>query len=936
MLAGLFFQSALSNFFRSNIKSKLVLSFLIFFTSFQFNTFSQCTGGVAAGALTPVPNAVFQTMAVSSNRYYTFVVPVGCLPTYEFSFCAADGGASAFDSQITILDNAGAYAGGYSDDVCGASARLTWVPTVAGTYRILINTYNCAATVNAATLAYRATVPANMTYTSSTSVDVVPAGTVEICAVGVPMTRLEVITGGGNCNLLTLSQVLVNITGTSPLSAVDRVHVYYTGTSATFSTTNEFVVGGLLPLASLTFNDTRTLALGTNYFWITFDFNNTGVVGNTIGAQLPAGNSITVVTPRTPTARPNCLRTFGICGPYPNTASLWLKGNAGTSTTTDGAAVSSWNSQAVAPVVSVAQATAALQPIYREGSGVGVLNRFNYNPSVFTDGTSNRLIQTGNINLGSSTTGFSVYQVVGQSAGVVSMEWYHTVNGNLKIKGDALMYVLDAGTVGPSGVNNTYNSGGLETVQGYLQTVRGTPTTIVGNGKFNGTTGPTYSNGWRVAVQNGICIGSNLDNGEFMNGGMGEFIVFPSVLSSALNLRVESYLAIKYGITLGSSAAPSDYTASDGTVIWTANAPYQNNIIGIGRDNAVASSLLLQKQSHYYSDEVRLYRGALATTNINNAATFAVDKSFVVVGANTGLMCATAASNAEVPAACGLYSRIEREWRATKTNMNESFNMDFSLAACAVPGSVAIADLRLLVDDDGNFGNGGTSCYSNATNPGLFTYTNPVIRVTGITAAMIPNNSTQFITIGSVNVLTPLPIELLNFDAQPNQKRTVDLTWATSTEINSDYFVAQKSKDIENWEDVCFVEAAGNSTTEFNYACEDNSPNLGTNYYRLKQVDKNGVFKYSETRVVRFDASQDIAIYPNPTNSIFSIQIKNIDSKEITFFNAMGQKVSIPQLASSKDLIQFETESLAEGIYYIQVTTGIESKTYKLIVLKNK
>lgn len=117
----------------------------------------QCSGGTNAGALAPAPAAAWQTQAVTTGNYYTFVVPVatGCsYPTYFFSFCAADGGSAGFDSQITLLDNTGAYAGAYSDDYCGLQSYVAWTPTAAGTYRVLVSTYYCGSG-NGATLAYR-------------------------------------------------------------------------------------------------------------------------------------------------------------------------------------------------------------------------------------------------------------------------------------------------------------------------------------------------------------------------------------------------------------------------------------------------------------------------------------------------------------------------------------------------------------------------------------------------------------------------------------------------------------------------------------------------------------------------------------------------------------------------------------------------------------
>ncbi len=135
--------------------------FLIFFFAFSISILqqnAQCTGGTNAGALAPAPGPAFQTSTVAAGNYYTFVVPAftACTTyTYTFSFCAAQGGSAAFDTQITILDNSGAYAGGYNDDNCGLQSNLTWIAPAAGTYRVLINNFSCASSGATGTLAYR-------------------------------------------------------------------------------------------------------------------------------------------------------------------------------------------------------------------------------------------------------------------------------------------------------------------------------------------------------------------------------------------------------------------------------------------------------------------------------------------------------------------------------------------------------------------------------------------------------------------------------------------------------------------------------------------------------------------------------------------------------------------------------------------------------------
>lgn len=119
---------------------------------------AQCTGGTNNGAITPVPNAAYQTMnCPAGDFYYTFVVPAGtCLPQYEFSFCSGQGGSASFDTQLTILNSTGGtVTAGYNDDGCIPQSILLWTPTVAGTYRLRVNQYSCVATTAAATLAYK-------------------------------------------------------------------------------------------------------------------------------------------------------------------------------------------------------------------------------------------------------------------------------------------------------------------------------------------------------------------------------------------------------------------------------------------------------------------------------------------------------------------------------------------------------------------------------------------------------------------------------------------------------------------------------------------------------------------------------------------------------------------------------------------------------------
>ena len=104
--------------------------------------------------------------------------------------------------------------------------------------------------------------------------------------------------------------------------------------------------------------------------------------------------------------------------------------------------------------------------------------------------------------------------------------------------------------------------------------------------RVNGTTSETFTEGHGSQSDNNLAIGSAGDNGEYFDGDIAELIMFADDQSDTKRKRIESYLAIKYGITLD---ANQDYVDSGGTTIFDSNGTqsgYTNNIAGIGQDDA--------------------------------------------------------------------------------------------------------------------------------------------------------------------------------------------------------------------------------------------------------------------------------------------------------------------------------------------------------------
>jgi hypothetical protein len=114
-----------------------ILSITFFFLNQQAT--AQCSLGSLAGTLTP--SAVYQTQTISNGQYYN--MNVTCGSSYNFTFCS-NGGSAAFDTQITILDNTGAYVGyGYNDDFCGLQSNVSFTSTFTGIVRVLLSSYPC-------------------------------------------------------------------------------------------------------------------------------------------------------------------------------------------------------------------------------------------------------------------------------------------------------------------------------------------------------------------------------------------------------------------------------------------------------------------------------------------------------------------------------------------------------------------------------------------------------------------------------------------------------------------------------------------------------------------------------------------------------------------------------------------------------------------------
>lgn len=190
-------------------------------------------------------------------------------------------------------------------------------------------------------------------------------------------------------------------------------------------------------------------------------------------------------------------------------------------------------------------------------------------------------------------------------------------------------------------------------------------------------------------------VGAYISGAEGINGTLSEVLVYETNLSATDRQKVESYLAIKYGISLG-QAPLSDYLASDGSSMFDASASvgYLNDIAGLGRDDCGS---LLQKQSKSVNDGaiLRMGLGSLSTSNATNSSLFGSDMSFMFWSHNGGEKEFSIAHSASAGDA-----RMSRVWRVQETGLVDSVEL-------CIPKSIE-ADY-LLVSADPTFATGVTS-----------------------------------------------------------------------------------------------------------------------------------------------------------------------------------------------------------------------------------
>lgn len=168
-----------------------------------------------------------------------------------------------------------------------------------------------------------------------------------------------------------------------------------------------------------------------------------------------------------------------------------------------------------------------------------------------------------------------------------------------------------------------------------------------------------------------------------------------------------------------------------------------------------------------------------------------------------------------------------------------------------------------------------------------------------------------------------VPVELVSFSATIETNK-VNLNWITATEVNNlGFFVERIKKEESSWETLSFIPGAGTSTNTNFYNYENELIQFGKYKYRLKQIDYNGQYEYSNETEVDYINKSDFYLaqnYPNPFNPATNI---NFRIPEKTFVRMILYDVT------GREIRKFVEKEMEEGYYSIQLNSnGISSGVY--------
>ncbi len=261
--------------------------------------------------------------------------------------------------------------------------------------------------------------------------------------------------------------------------------------------------------------------------------------------------------------------------------------------------------------------------------------------------------------------------------------------------------------------------------------------------------------------------------------------------------------------------------------------------------------------------------------------------------------------------------------------------------------TIATDELKLIAKHDvakfGDIGIAATAPYNNdeeasgildvqsILGAGWFLTSDQAHYTTGIPSDIVEGG--QFLAMYNPDTynssISTIPLRLLVFTGRLENGKT-QLLWKTANEANTKLFEVERSFDGVNFSKVVSVQAVGSGDNS--YSGVDDNPQFGNNYYRLKMIDKDGRFTYSQVLLIKVskDGKLEFVMYPNPAKDQLIISLAGVrGAANINIYNQQGQKVLTRKVEAAATTMSIA--HLPAGIYMVQLLADGISEVNKLV-----
>lgn len=250
-----------------------------------------------------------------------------------------------------------------------------------------------------------------------------------------------------------------------------------------------------------------------------------------------------------------------------------------------------------------------------------------------------------------------------------------------------------------------------------------------------------------------------------------------------------------------------------------------------------------------------------------------------------------------------------------------------------------------------SYGFGWSPIVSDYPNTGEFVWNVPNVNTNQALVKINKADDTGVYVISAYpfSIRPYIPVELVSFNAGVSNNNVI-LNWSTASETNNMGFEIQRSTDNTDFFTIGFVNGNGTTTEPKEYSYTDNNITPGKLFYRLKQVDFDGTFEYSNVVEVEYVGPTEYALnqnYPNPFNpsTIISYSIPGSEFVTIKIYDMLGNEVAVlvnEERPAGTHKIEFNSTALSSGTYFYRIQAGDPStgsgrsfvETRKMILLK--